>query len=286
MTVIGNVLTIEAFVTSKYLQLKRNTLIASLAVTDLLVGFTGISFAAMNFMAKGCGNYMIICDLFTAVPLHASFVHLCMMAVERYIAISCPLRYHVLVTQRRLVISILLSWAVSLAASMTYPLRYLNKQGPRKLHPTSANLHLSSINICLFLITAICIVVLNIKILCIARRQALAIATCTNSRHSDDRTNLSNVKQVKHLRSKGTRLILLIIITYLVTWTPYFLISLLFIYYPNNIMLLIFTTSAFFIGRLNSAINVLLYAYVSRDFKKAYKRLLCMKTSVTSVNTE
>ena len=264
LTVFGNSLTITAVVTTRYLQQKRNVLIVSLAVADLLVGLCGIVLAIMRLTYLKGGNGIVIHGLLHSLLGRASNMHLCIMAVERYIAISYPLHFHILVTPRRLAVSILFIWVCTFAVTLTSLIWHFSSQEPSYQSPSPLILYRISVNFCLYLVIGCSILVLYLKILSVVRRQAQATAAGTN------------VREIGSNRIKGTKLILFVIMAYLVTGAPYFITVWLYIYFPSY-ALLIASTCTSFISRLNSIINTLLYAYVSSEFRRAYRRLLCMK---------
>ena len=47
------------------------------------------------------------------IVINAPLIHLAVISVDRYIAIRYPLRYQVLVTKTRIMISIILAWAIT-----------------------------------------------------------------------------------------------------------------------------------------------------------------------------
>ncbi|KAK2149233.1 hypothetical protein LSH36_460g01007 [Paralvinella palmiformis] len=104
--VIANCLTLFVYTKFKRLQKKRNVMLISLSGVDLFTGLTQILPKLIGRL-MGADQNFAICMAASALqimPAWASIFHLISIAIERHIAITKPLMYHVIVTPTRLVI--------------------------------------------------------------------------------------------------------------------------------------------------------------------------------------
>ena len=111
---IGNVLIIIAVYRYRRLQTITNRFVVSLACSDFLAGLFISWQSAFNYNPS-LDNVAITCisRLIQIQPSYCSVLHLLAIAIDRYLAVLHPLRYHEFMTARVSNIMIALSWIFS-----------------------------------------------------------------------------------------------------------------------------------------------------------------------------
>ena len=121
LIIIGNALVIITVTKSRRLHTNHHTLLACLAVTDLMVGILAQpTFIAQEIYRLSNSPRYFFCNIYsiTTVAMHilslASLFHLMLISVDRFVAIKYSLRYETIVTKFRLFIAVASSWLSSM----------------------------------------------------------------------------------------------------------------------------------------------------------------------------
>ncbi|XP_076372037.1 5-hydroxytryptamine receptor 1-like isoform X2 [Tachypleus tridentatus] len=137
-TAIGNALVCISVYLVKKLRQPSNFLLVSLAVSDLCVSLLVMPFALHYELTGSWTLGPEVCDMWVAFDVTsctASILNLCMISVDRYLAITKPLTYGVRRTSRRIWLCIAAVWVLSCLISVP-PLIVLGNEHGSETKPT------------------------------------------------------------------------------------------------------------------------------------------------------
>lgn len=119
--VLGNILVILSVVFHHQWRSVTHYFIANLAAADLLLSFAVLPFSATS---EALGKWVFgraFCGVWAALDVlccTASILSLCVISIDRYLAVSYPLRYPAIATGRRGLTAVAALWGVSAAISV------------------------------------------------------------------------------------------------------------------------------------------------------------------------
>ena len=252
-----NVVTIHAIRKTSSLPKTLNTLLLSLAVSDVGVGLLGqpiyISLLAMWLQQNdpGCNRYkafFIIWELFSL----ASFLGVLAVSVDRFLAIHLHLRYQELVTHKRVVAVVIFIWVLSVFLSLMVLFVSLYVNG-----------------IFVLVLGALCLPVVigvNIRIYLVARRHKNEIAQLRFPQ-PEEMANLANVV-------KSAVGILYVFLLFLICYLPAFIAITVYQIYGPSIPLKRAHLYSWTLFNLNSSLNPLIYCWKMTHIRHAILNML------------
>ncbi|CAL1539159.1 unnamed protein product [Lymnaea stagnalis] len=104
LVLVGNTLVVAAVATSRKLRTVTNVFIVNLACADLLLGVLVLPFSAVNEIKDVWIFGHVWCQVWLAVDVWlctASILNLCCISLDRYLAITRPIRYPGLMSAKR-----------------------------------------------------------------------------------------------------------------------------------------------------------------------------------------
>ncbi|XP_048210538.1 5-hydroxytryptamine receptor 1B [Perognathus longimembris pacificus] len=120
-TTLSNAFVIATVSRTRKLHTPANYLIASLAVTDLLVSLLVMPISTLYTVSGRWTLGQVVCDLWLSSDITcctASIMHLCVIALDRYWAITDAVEYSAKRTPRRAALMIALVWGFSISISL------------------------------------------------------------------------------------------------------------------------------------------------------------------------
>ncbi|XP_068438526.1 histamine receptor H2a [Clinocottus analis] len=298
LTVSGNVLVCLAVCASRRLRCLTNCFIVSLAVTDLLLGLLVLPFSALMQLNNDWPLGPAFCNFYISMDVMlctASILTLLAISVDRYLAVTMPLRYASLVMPWRVAVAMASVWTVSVAVSFL-PIQMgwntvngtVQNQGPwapeRKCRFELNRPYVLTDSLLTFFLPLVAMCWTYLRILRIARAQAKRIIsarpTCVTSYNyrnnpSTSTTVVSSVTAVALREHKATVTLAAVIGAFVVCWLPYFILfTVLGLNEHPDPSTVPEYSIVLWLGYTNSALNPILYGALNRDFRSAYTHLL------------
>lgn len=297
-TLLGNSLIYASMKRFRTLRTPTNILLCSLASTDLAMVVVMVVHAVTDVSGHWTSQ-PLWCDIVATLGLVLAFIsilHLSSLSIDRYLAIKNPLRYPVLVTKRRVYILILLMWIMPSiflnlpAADYRFRSEVYGCASPHD-HTTTIKLNPYIFIVVTFFVAipfgvmlythavVFCVALSHVKRLSTVEHQLQEATTTTetseSSRETVHRKPHTTVLLKREIKSAKT--FALVIGVFLFCYTPFFITG---TYRKvagpeevSDVATFITTWLAF----ANSFSNPLVYCLRYSPFKRAFRKLCCVR---------
>ncbi len=283
LCVLGNFLVIVTVLTHQRLHNSTNFFILCLATTDFLLGVLVLPFSGVLTLHTEWPLGPVFCNIYISMDVMlctVSILTLFAISIDRYFAVTMPLKYQRKVTSR-LVGQICGSiWIFSFVlAFIPIHVGWNSNDGyiQNYSEPKACVFMLNKIYVCLvsfgtYFAPLIIMCAVYMKVLVITKRQVIEINKLSKIGFANDREAKKHVKLASD--TKATITLASLVLAFAICWVPYFVLFTAkpFVSKDFNIHLDLFVL---WLGYVNSCINPFLYAYYSTTFRNAFVRVLC-----------
>ncbi|XP_004611588.2 histamine H2 receptor isoform X1 [Sorex araneus] len=278
ITVAGNVVVCLAVGLNRRLRSLTNCFIVSLAITDLLLGLLVLPFSALYQLTFAWDLGRAFCDIYTSLDVMlctASILNLFMISLDRYCAVTDPLRYPVRVTPARVAAALVFIWAVSITLSfLSIHLGWNSRhhRGAAAAAPgpqDAARTCKVEVNLVYGLVDGLVTFYLPLLVMCVTYYRIFRIA-----REQARRIQQGGSWQAATVREhKATVTLAAVMGAFVVCWFPYFSVFLYRGLMGDGGINQVLEAVVLWLGYANSALNPILYGALNRDFRTAYQQL-------------
>lgn len=275
LALFGNGLVILAFYRFHLLRTITNYFVVSLAVADILVASLSMPFwmyirlSDINHIPKHEFLKTVLYYSWQYIDIlcsTASIVNLCVISVDRHLAINSPLNYHSRMTPKRAKASIACAWFFAFFCASLSVVTVV-----KSIMPTAGRVYALFIAFTAFFIPLFILIFVYSKICCVALRQVREIRTARSGiQHGIQKEhNVTFRRELKITKTLG-----IVVGAFILCWGPFF--SLVVVYAvcqscPDNGDWVSFSK---WLHYANSTLNPLIYMLFTRSFRSAFRRLL------------
>ncbi|XP_035194397.1 histamine H2 receptor [Oxyura jamaicensis] len=284
-TLCGNVVVCLAVTLDRRLRSLTNCIIVSLAITDLLLALLVLPFSAFYELTREWPFGSTLCNIYSSLDVMlctASILNLFMISLDRYFAVTTPLRYRQVVTPSRVAVGLVIIWAVSLMVSFLPIHLGWNTKGTevQNTTPNCTKKCILEVNSIYGLVDSLLTFYIPLVIMCITYYRIFKIAREQAKRINHTWCCSSNTPMPPMVKEhKATVTLAVVLGAFVVCWFPYFTVFTYRGVRGDNSVEGVPMSIVLWLGYANSALNPILYGTLNRDFRLAYQHLLhCWRT--------
>jgi hypothetical protein len=284
--IIGNSLVILAVIKFRNLRSVLYRFVASLALADILVAIVIPANMLRHAEPKFNRNHHICLAVYgtSAVSFSASVIHLLCIAVDRCIAINNPLKYQSIMAGKSYKFIVVI-WIVSIAVGIIPAFGIHRWQDNSKC---TIQRVLDSTYM-----FVLCIVIIAIAVAMLAMyAEMFYIVQCYLNRTCIQNAQVGGGAVTKMKKdAKAAKVLATVLLTFLICWMPFVSVIIVIYLGKTDVANKEYKTVSYFLAVFNSCLNPIIYAWMSKGMRAAFKTLLhinkrTQNTTVTDIPNE
>ena len=283
LALFGNGLVILAFYRFHQLRTITNYFVVSLAVADILVALLSmpcwmyIHLSALSQIPRDKKLDTVLYYSWQYVDIlcsTASIVNLCMISIDRHLAINSPLTYHSRMTPKRARASIAFAWLFALFCASLSIVTVIDK-----LMPIAGKVYAIFISFAAFFFPLLILIGIYSKIAYVAIRQVRTICAASSGiEHGVQRERNATFRH----ELRVTKMLGMVVGAFVLCWGPFFSIVVLYAVCSSCPDDYGWVNTSKWLHYANSTLNPVVYMLFTSTFRSAFRRLivrgLCCKT--------
>ena len=295
MAIVGNSLVCYViYYTRSLRRLKTNQFIASLAVSDLMIGIFLVPIRI--YSTARTGGFCLsktLCHLYMTMDnicFVASITNLLVITTDRFIAIDWPYMYQDIMTKVRCRTAIIVVWvyAVIMGGLANVKWEEHPSDTPDDVCWTQNKGYVTFVFTTVFYIPAIIMGIAQGRMLMIALKHskdivsAIPMQDLSKEPTDDDKSSAKKVQVKVFSRIKkvlkeyhAVKMVMVVYGTFVACWIPVSIIALFHVWCPQCAKLKQWHIAVFveYLPILNSTMNFFIYSVMNKEFRKACRRL-------------
>ena len=271
LAIIGNGFTIFLVCSRRNLRTKTNAFIVSLAVADFCVGLSVISSLFLCDFTITCHwpqHWLSWMNFVRWLFSYTSVVNLCVLVLDRLIAIVYPLKYITFMTRRHVIQVIFFSWT----ATAAFEVLQFSLRVSLKTRLVDAIFCWLDVIFLEFLPSTLIVFSFVSMIVCVRKHYGSARTLSKQLRYNHQWVSLKTY----HGEKSAVIMMGIVIRVFVIIYGMYLHCSFLILFATTGMASCNDVKYKFPVLVLNSAINPLAYAFFKRDVKKELRRLIAI----------
>ncbi|XP_055008715.1 trace amine-associated receptor 13c-like [Boleophthalmus pectinirostris] len=269
-TTLLNLLVIISIAHFRQLHSSTNLILLSLAVSDFLVGL--VVTPVFTYITTSCWYFGdILCVLFyvvTVIACTASIGSVVLISIDRYLAISDPLRYSIKMNRKVISVSISVCWINAFLHTLIVTFEnWLNLGAYKSCQGECTVFFWIEFDLMwAFVIPISIIIILYARVFVIAVSQARAM----RSHVAAEKGKISKKSETKAAKNLG-----IVVLVYLLCYCPYYSVA-----YVDTVLISLNSPVQTFLCCLvfmNSGLNPLIYTMIYPWFRKSIKLIVTLQ---------